>query len=160
MNAQCIRCFWVNMNITLPSAERCSENNFKIISRKSKESSAAERERDRESETYGCLFIFLKNKVHKDQINLDAVQIRLLLGNISCEKRTFHINSKKRITKRNDKSGHIFTSVLLVSLKRCVTFNYTPRSPPNHTVSDVAVKRWTVHPQTSRTHFWNKDLVI
>lgn len=34
-------------DVTLPSAERCSENNFRIISRKSKESSAAEKERER-----------------------------------------------------------------------------------------------------------------
>lgn len=35
-------------NITLPSAERCSENNFRIISRKSKESSVAGRKTKRE----------------------------------------------------------------------------------------------------------------
>lgn len=35
-------------NITLPSAERCSENNFRIISRTSKESSVAGRKTKRE----------------------------------------------------------------------------------------------------------------
>ena len=36
-------------DVTLPSAERCSENNFRIISRKSKESSAAEKDKERKA---------------------------------------------------------------------------------------------------------------
>lgn len=39
-----------NRDFTFPSADRCSENNFRIISRKSRESSAAEGEREMERE--------------------------------------------------------------------------------------------------------------